>query len=277
MEPLYLDLASLETDPEAIWEYYQKVQACITRLTPLKEILRQTSDEAIAAGLYHRAEILGVATLHPETLLLLRRIFHEEGLNRADYLSELHLPTFQAREKQLLLPNWVHVQKTVTLLLDGKLLLVTSLLDGRLLRVVSADGDSTPGLKKEDSTLLGRKERVRLITRLGLSPKTTHHFWFNPRNHAPEKLVGQLRGIVNLFIQPCYLTQLQIVHLPWPQEWEDNDHQANISISPIESVFIPLHRYRRIVHSYIEHIMQTPYFEQIGEDGEIERKLIMLD
>jgi len=228
---LHIDLDRLKASPATIWEVFLEVEQTLAGLPLLSETLRQTDGQRTAA-LQKRAALLGVATMHPESLLLLTRLFRDEGLEMADYLSERHAATLDASEKQALLPAGVHVQKTVTLLLDGKLLLVTSIGDGEL----------------------GRKERIALLKRLGLSRETPHHFRFNPPNIVPESDLGQLRGIVNPFIQPDRDIVLgALVHLPWPEAWAAEE--VAVSISPCESVRVPLQSYWSILSRYIAEIL----------------------
>jgi hypothetical protein len=72
-----------------------------------------------------------------------------------------HHPTLRAREKQALLSEGLHVQKTVSLLLAGRLILVTSI------------GDR----------LLERTERYAIAANLGLSHKAAQQATFNPLHY----------------------------------------------------------------------------------------------
>jgi len=124
----------------------------------------------------------------------------------------------------------VHVQKTVSLLLGGRLILVTSI------------GDR----------LLERTERYALAAKLGLSRKAAHHATLNPSRCIAEQAFGLLRGMVSPFLPAGFGTGLYaVVQLSWPQVWEDEGQSVAISLSPCESLLIPLRCYRRMLHRYV--------------------------
>src|SRR5207248_456008 len=151
-------------------------------------------------------------------LLLLSQFFREEGLDIADHLFGPHPTTLRAQEKQALLPRGVHVQKTVSLLLGGRLLLVTSIGDRQFKRA----------------------ERFALAAHLGLSRKASHRATLNPPSCIAERDFGLLRGMVSPFLPPGFGIGLHaVVQLSWPQEWEDDGQYVAISLSPCESLLIP--------------------------------------
>jgi len=230
-EPLQFDLARLEQDPEAIHGYHQEIQRRIAYLLPpLKETLRLTEGAELLDRLSERASALGIATLRPGSLLLLAQLFQEEGLDMAEHLFGPHPATLRAREKQALLPGGVHVQKTVSLLVGERLVLVTWI------------GDR----------LLGRVERFGLATKLGLSRRGARQATLNPPNCLAEQEFGLLRGMVSPFLPAGFGAGLHVVALlPWPQVWEDEGQSVAISLSPCESLLIPLHCYRRMLHLYV--------------------------
>ena len=77
-QPLQFDLARLEQDPKAIHSYHREIQRRIAYLLPpLEETLRITDGAWLEARLSERASALGIATLRPDSLLLLARLFRE--------------------------------------------------------------------------------------------------------------------------------------------------------------------------------------------------------
>jgi hypothetical protein len=241
-EPLQFDLALLEQEPEAVLGYHREIQRRIAYLLPpLGETLRLAESAELQAGLSERGSLLGVATLRPDSLLLLAQLFREEGLEMPDHLFGPHPATLRAREKQALLPEGVHVQKTVSLLLGGRLILVTWF------------GDR----------LLARAERYAIATHLGLSRKAAHQAMLNPPGCISEQAFGLLRGMVSPFLPTGFGTGLHAVgQLAWPAVWEDGGQSVAISLSPCESLLIPLHCYRRILHRYVRRsIPHVPLIE----------------
>lgn len=230
-EPLQFDLAGLEQDPGAMHGYHQEIQRRIVYLLPpLEETLRLTEGAGLRARLSERASALGIATLRPESLLLLAQLFREEGLEMAEHLFGPHAATLHAREKQALLPVCAQVQKTVSLLVGGRLVLVTWI------------GDR----------LLGRAERFALAAKLGLARKEARQATLNPLGCIAEQEFGLLRGMVSPFLPAGFGTCLRAVaQLSWPQVWEDEGQSVAISLSPCESLLIPLRCYRRILYHYV--------------------------
>ncbi len=230
VEPLQFDLAKLEKDPGAILAYHQEIHhRILSLLPPLGETLRLTQGAAFNARLREREAALGIATLPSDSLLLLAQLMHEEGLDMAQHLFGPHPATLRAREKQALLPGSAHVQKTVSLVIGGRLVLMTSI------------GDR----------LLGLPERFALAAKLGLSRRAARKATINPPGCAAEQEFGLLRGMVNPFLPTGFGKGLRaIAQLSWPQVWEKEGQSVAISLSPCESLLIPLHCYRRVLYRY---------------------------
>ena len=228
--PLQFDLAQLEKDPGAILGYHQEIQhRIVSLLPPLAETLKLVESAALSARLSEREAALGIATLPAGSLLLLAQLFHEEGLDMAEHLFGPHPATLRAREKQVLLPRNAHVQKTVSLLSGDRLALVTSIGDRRL----------------------GRPERSALAAKLGLSLRAAHQATLNPTGCIAEQQFGLLRGMVSPFLPTGFGKGLRAVaQLCWPQMWEDDGQSVALSLSPCESLLIPLRCYRRVLHRY---------------------------
>ncbi len=230
-EPLQFDLMRLEHDPGAIHRYHQEIQRRIAYLLPpLEEALRLREAAGLHARLCERASALGIATLRPDSLLLLAQLFREEGLEMVDHLFGPHAATLHAREKQALLPVGAQVQKTVSLLVGGRMVLVTWI------------GDR----------LLGRAERFALAAKLGLSRSAARQATLNPPGCVAEQEFGLLRGMVSPFLPADFGKRLHAVaQLSWMQVWEDEGQSVAISLSPCESLLIPLRCYRRILCHYV--------------------------
>lgn len=242
IEPLQFDLARLEQDPGAIHGYHREIRRRIVYLLPpLEETLRLREGAWLHARLSERVSALGIATLRPDSLLLLAQLFREEGLEMADHLFGPHAATLRAREKQALLPVGAQVQKTVSLLVGDRLVLVTWI------------GDR----------LLGRAERLALAAKLGLARKEARQATVNPPGCVAEQEFGLLRGMVSPFLPTGFGKRLHAVaQLSWPQVWEDEGRSVAISLSPCESLLIPLRCYRRILHKYVyQSIPDVPLVE----------------
>jgi hypothetical protein len=248
-KPLHVDLGRLEQEPGALQGYHQEIQHRIANLLPpLGETLQLTERTGIQSRLSERESALGIATLRADSLLLLSQFFREEGLGIADHLFGPHPATLRAREKQALLPRGIHVQKTVSLLLGCRLLLITSVGDRQFKRA----------------------ERFSLAAHLGLSRKASHRATLNPPGCITEREFGLLRGMVSPFLPPGLGTGLHaVVQLSWPRKWEDDDQHVAISLSPCESLLIPLRCYRRILHQYVGRIIpEVPLVELNVSPGE---------
>jgi hypothetical protein len=249
VEPLQFDLAQLEKDPNAIVGYHQKIQRrIVSLLPPLGETLRLTEGVRLNARLREREAALGIATLPSSSLLLLTQLMHEEGLDMAQHLFGPHLATLLAWEKQALLPGDAHVQKTVSLLIGGQLVLVTSI------------GDR----------LLGLPERFALAAKLGLSRSAARKATINPPGCVAEQEFGLLRGMVNPFLPTCFGKGLRVIaHIPWPQVWEEEDQRVAISLSPCESLLIPLRCYRHILHRYVRWSIPNVPLIELDAEGQM--------
>ena len=230
-EPLQFDLARLEQDPGAIHSYHREIQRRIASLLPpLEETLRIKDASGLHARLSERASALGIATLRPGSLLLLAQLFREEGLEMADHLFSPHAATLRAQEKQALLPVGAQVQKTVSLLIGGRLVLVTSV------------GDQ----------VLTREIQIAIATRVGFSRKAGRHATINPPGLPVERELGLLRGMISPFLPAgCAACLHAIVQLPWPRLLSDDRQSVAVSLSPCESLLIPLRCYRRILQGYV--------------------------
>ena len=242
LEPLQLDLDRLDTEPEAIQDYCRAVQERIRYgLPPLAEVLR-LGEPARAVALRERDAALGLATLRSGTLLLLARLFREAGLHMADHLFGPHEATLRASEKQAILPPHAHVQKKISLQLEEDLVLVTGV------------GDH----------VLTRAQRSALVAALGLPHRALRHAAINPPALCAERQFGLLRGMVSPFIPLGFGTALRAVaHLSWPTEWEEQEsHSSAISLSPCESLLVPLRCYRQILTGHLHWCLSgTPFIE----------------
>ena len=240
LTPLEINADHLEREPQALTAVFNEVKARLALFPPLNEILLSESDEELCTLLDEREAALGMATLPRKSLLLLKKLLEDKGLVMASQIHGPHRPTFHAWEKQKLLPWGSYVQKTTTLRLGGKLLLICSVGDRRL----------------------GRSEKSALTSHLALSPKASRQVKLNPSTVEAESL-GFLRGIVSPFLSEGHWNDLHaLVQLAWPPEWEQQ-HVA-ISLSPCESLLIPLRFYGGILCRYVPKTMPIYFLDQSG-------------
>ena len=111
--------------------------------------------------------------------------------------------------------------------------------------------------------LLGRAERFALGMKLGLSRKEARQATLNPPGCVAEQEFGLLRGMVSPFLPVGFGTRLLgVAQLSWPKAWEDEGRSVAISLSPCESLLIPLRCYRCILHHYVsQSIPNVPLVE----------------
>lgn len=184
---------------------------------------------AFTEALEARERALGVATLPSQTLLHLFSLYQQHA--SADLSSSVlwHRPSLSAREKAALLPEHHLVQKSVTVLFEDSLVLVSGLGDFTL----------SHHLLRQTALTLGLKNRVH------------KHLQINPWQYPPEYLYGILEGMVSPFLHPGRLRNLHaVVFLADPTKSTDGNEQAAISLSPFESLSVPLASFQHLLHAY---------------------------
>src|SRR4029077_17583116 len=137
-----------------------------------------------------------------------------------------HRRSLSAAEKQAILPSSL-VQKTVTILMEGRFVLCSSIGDLKI----------------------SRKLLSEIGAKLGL-PRRKFDSYINPAAFIPEIELGLLRGMVSTFFSPGRLTQLCLVALITPSSSQLPD--VAVSLSPCESVLLPCSLFPAIAQRYAE-------------------------
>lgn len=139
------------------------------------------------------------------------------------------------------------MQKTVSLLLGGRLLLVSMI------------GDQ----------VLSRAERRTIAAAIELSRKAARQATLNPPGFVVEHELGLLRGMVNPFLPAGFGSGLYaVVQLAWLTAWEDEDQRVAISVSPCESLLLPLRCYRSVLRRYLSQCMPGLPLVELKSMGE---------
>jgi len=183
-----------------------------------------TLTEALEA----RDHALGMATLPSQTLLKLLSLY-QQHVSRDLAASVLwHRPSLSAREKTTILPGYL-IQKTLTLQLGGDLVMVSGVGDFKVDRP----------LIQQIIRALDLKKRVQKLVHI------------NPREYPSESLYGILTGMVSPFLEPARSTTVQAVvflkHLEIGGDW---DKLVAISVSPFESLLVPIASFHTLLYAY---------------------------
>jgi hypothetical protein len=185
-------------------------------------------------ALTRREAALGPATVANESLLLLCTLLQPHLPDLSACLL-WHESTLTAAEKQQVLPPDVAVQKTLTMQLRDRQVLVTGIGDFHM-----------------------QRSHIRVIAqRLALPPHAWKHCTINPKHIDPQQTYGMVEGMVSPFIPWSRSTTLAaIVHIR--QETEQRWNSLSISLSRFESLVIPrtlfptlLERYARITYPHL--------------------------
>ena len=79
-----------------------------------------------------------------------------------------------------------------------------------------------------------------------------------------------LRGMVSPFLPAGFGTGLHaVVQLSWPAVGEDGGQSVAISLSPCESLLIPLRGFRRILHRYVRWSIPKVPLVELNAGGEM--------
>lgn len=189
-----------------------------------------------------REQVLGAATLPGTVLQLLYQIaathLHQEQVDKdlADWEMRplhqrlvWHVSTRSAEETQAVLPPRVLVQKTVTIEMDGKLILCS-------------------GVGAQPVT---RTQLHALAAKLSLSRRTTKRCTINPATCDPVGEFEMLPGMVSPFLHPQRPTRLTaLALLPWPRHWEEQEYEVALSLSLWESILLPLRSLKSVLYCY---------------------------
>ena len=214
---------------------------------PLEELLlrwhtRGSARRDILADMSAREQVLGPATLSSESIWLLYELAtaHLQELQTVAHLSHWsrrplhdrliwHAASYTAAETQALLPGGVLVQKTVSVAMAGTLLFSTTVGTQNLAR-----------------------EHLRLIAKaLALPRHAARSCTLNPGTCDPVEEFDMLPGMISPFMRPLRRTSLVAVALlPWPEAWEEPETEVAVSLSPWESLLLPLRCLRSIIYNY---------------------------
>lgn len=169
----------------------------------------------------------GTATLPGASLVLIYWIASQLVDNLSQRIC-IHRATYSAQETQAILPQEVLVQKTVTVVLGGKLLLWTSI------------GDRMQAIQ----------QRRVVATALGVCRQAAKHTTINPPSISSEEEFGMAAGMVSPFLPPLRRTRLSaVVQDVWPRDQEQN---VAISLSLYESLILPVYKLRLLLNSYVK-------------------------
>lgn len=147
-----------------------------------------------------------------------------------------HAESLAAWEKQILLPTGIWVQKSVSLLVGGHLVLMSGLGDFRL-----------------------ERWQMRAVTRLfGLSAAQARHAVVNPPSFPAEQASGLAEGMVSPFFPPHVRPAFEAVILVPPPRLFPTDRVA-ISLALGRSVLFPAHELVSLIQAYgLRYYPQVP-------------------
>jgi hypothetical protein len=169
----------------------------------------------------------GTVTLPGASLVLIYQIASQLVDDLSLHIC-IHRVTYSAQEAQIVLPQWVLVQKTVTVALRGKLLLWTSI------------GDRMQTIQ----------QRRVVATTLSVRRQAAKHTTINPPSISSEEEFGMAAGMVSPFLPPLRRTRPSaVVQEVWPRDQEQN---VATSLSLYESLILPVYKLCLLLNSYIE-------------------------
>jgi hypothetical protein len=214
---------------------YPLFQALERKLTnepalQLRSILHRAavSLPAFTQALEARERELGIATLPTATLLRLFSLYQQYVCADLGEAVLWHQPSLRASEKAALLPEHF-VQKSVTVQFGDSIVLCSGL---------------------GDFTLSNRLLRQVSLT-LGLHNRVQSRRHINPPAYPSEFLYGILEGMVSPFLHPDRVRGLlAVVFLTPPTGAADEARQVAISLSPFESLAVPLGSFQSLLYAY---------------------------
>ncbi len=224
------------------------VEQRLSRLSPLRHTFASWHTSGSTEGapiLDLREAVLGAATLSCASLRLLYEIasLHIQALHPLEPVSAWHTrplherivshaASHSAAQTQAVLPRGALIQKTVTVAMEGRLLLCTCVCDQEL----------------------ERKQLRAMADALALPRRAVKRCSINPSTCDPEEEFGMLPGMVSPFLPPLRSTRLAaVVLMPWPRWWEEQEREVAVSLSPWESLLLPLRCLIDIVRCYARH------------------------
>jgi hypothetical protein len=219
---------------------FAMIEDLLGALPPIEDIWASLPDLEAIALLQKREQLLGVATLSCRSLSLLHEIIGASGVPNVIWR---HAPSLRASEKQAILDTrWGHrrvlVNKTLTIRFGATHLLCTGV------------GDFT----------LHRSLLSAVATTLHLPKRVVKDCHINPADYSPEYAVGLLTGMVSPFMSPGISTHcLQaIIHLTETAGgYEPREPMVAVSLSPFESLLLPLSQFRILTQMYARRAYST--------------------
>jgi hypothetical protein len=231
---------------------FAMIEELLGALPPLEDIWASLPDPAALALLQKREQLVGVATLSCRSLSLLHELIGAIGIPTVIWR---HAPSLRASEKQAILDaGWGHwrvlVNKTLTIRLGTTHLLCTGV------------GDFT----------LHRSLFSAIATALHLPRRIVKDCHINPADYAPEYALGLLTGMVSPFISPAISAhRLQaVIHLTETAgECEPREPMVAVSLSPCESLLLPLTQFRVLTQMYARRAYPTLQYLEIDRQAVI--------
>jgi hypothetical protein len=231
---------------------FAMIEELLGALPPLEDIWASLPDPAALALLQKREQWLGVATLSCRSLSLLHELIGAIGVSTVIWR---HTPSLQASEKQAILDaRWGHqrvlVNKTLTIRLGTTHLLCTG------------GGDFT----------LHRRLLSAIATALHLPRRIVKDCHINPADYAPEYALGLLTGMVSPFMSPgISVHRLQaVIHLTETAGGcEPRGPMVAVSLSPCESLLLPLTHFRILTQMYARRAYPTLRYLEIDRQAVI--------
>lgn len=238
-----------------LWSFAM-IEDLLAALPPLEAMWSSLPGREAMTLLQKREQLLGVATLSCRSLSLLHELIGAMGVPNVIWR---HTPSLRAAEKQAVLDaRWGHqrvlVNKTLTVRLGPMHLLCTGV------------GDFT----------LHRSLFSEIALALHLSKRSVKDCQINPADYAPESALGLLTGMVSPFVSPgvsAHRLQAVIVLEGTVVEYEPRAQMVAISLSPYESLLVPLTQFRALTQRYAQRAYPTLRCLEIGPAGVIKQKV----
>lgn len=202
---------------------FSAIKEIIDALPPLSEMMVDLKQKNL--NFKNREKKLTVATVTFESIRLIHKIAKKHGVHDFSRRIIQHEPSFSADDKQRILPN-LHIQKTVSLLLGDKYILLSGI-----------NFTLTNQLLKQVADIL---ELPRTVLK---------NCFINPHTLIPEIELGLLRGMVSTFFSPGKITQLNLTAFI---EFKADHRDVAVSMSPFESLLLPADKFLEIVREYAQ-------------------------
>jgi hypothetical protein len=198
---------------------------------------------AFKSILQERERAIGAATLAAQSILLLLQILEQQGVPVTPASFLWHPPTRTARETQSVLPPYVTVLKTVTVMMSNQFLLWTTI------------GDST----------ITRSMMQQVATMFGLPKNAARHSTINPPAINPEEAYALKTGMVSPFLPPGRSTPLSAVVFDGTNVHPFSSFPTTpyiaLSLSRYESLLVPYQYLPQVIREYARHAYPQLFIE----------------